>query len=114
MQREMVAYARALEPAMKRCARGRLPVRDHLRDPSFLGSAADSVTRLASACRASSVRRWWLSAPRPASSRARNPDRGVRPGSISQAHQPDEYVSLEQLARCQAFLRGLAATQDIG
>jgi acetylornithine deacetylase len=31
------------------------------------------------------------------------------PGSIGQAHQADEYVSLEQLARCQAFLRGLSA-----
>ena len=30
------------------------------------------------------------------------------PGSINQAHQADEYVSLEQLARCEAFLRGLA------
>ncbi len=31
------------------------------------------------------------------------------PGSIQQAHQADEYVSLEQLARAEAFLRGLAA-----
>lgn len=30
------------------------------------------------------------------------------PGHIAQAHQADEYVSLEQLARCEAFLRGLA------
>ena len=29
------------------------------------------------------------------------------PGSITQAHQPDEYVTLEQLARCEEFLRGL-------
>lgn len=26
------------------------------------------------------------------------------PGSIAQAHKPDEYLSLEQLARCEAFL----------
>ena len=31
------------------------------------------------------------------------------PGSIQQAHQADEYVRLEQLARAEAFLRGLAA-----
>jgi len=31
------------------------------------------------------------------------------PGHIAQAHQADEYVSLEQLARCEAFLQGLAA-----
>ena len=35
------------------------------------------------------------------------------PGSITQAHQPDEFVSLEQLARCEAFMRGLAATREI-
>lgn len=30
------------------------------------------------------------------------------PGFVDQAHQPDEYVSLAQLARCEAFLRALA------
>jgi acetylornithine deacetylase len=29
------------------------------------------------------------------------------PGSIRQAHQPDEYVSLDQLAACENFIRGL-------
>ena len=36
------------------------------------------------------------------------------PGSIVQAHQPDEYVSLEQLARCEDFMRGLATAREIG
>jgi acetylornithine deacetylase len=35
------------------------------------------------------------------------------PGSIEQAHQPDEFVALEQLARCEAFMRGLAAVQEL-
>ena len=35
------------------------------------------------------------------------------PGSIQQAHQPDEFVSLEQLARCEAFMQGLANTQSM-
>jgi acetylornithine deacetylase len=30
------------------------------------------------------------------------------PGFIAQAHQPDEFVSLDQLARCEAFLHQLA------
>jgi acetylornithine deacetylase len=30
------------------------------------------------------------------------------PGHIAQAHQPDEWVSLEQLAACEAFMRRLA------
>ena len=29
------------------------------------------------------------------------------PGSIEQAHKPDEYVSVDQLVRCEAFLRRL-------
>lgn len=35
------------------------------------------------------------------------------PGSIQQAHQPDEFVSLEQLGRCEAFMQGLANTQSM-
>ena len=31
------------------------------------------------------------------------------PGSINQAHQADEFVSLDQLARCEAFLQGLGS-----
>jgi acetylornithine deacetylase len=34
------------------------------------------------------------------------------PGLIDQAHQPDEFVSLDQLARCEAFLRGLASAHS--
>jgi acetylornithine deacetylase len=30
------------------------------------------------------------------------------PGHIEQAHQPNEWVSLEQLARCEAFMQRLA------
>lgn len=31
------------------------------------------------------------------------------PGSIEQAHKPNEFVSLEQIGRCEVFLRGLMA-----
>lgn len=34
------------------------------------------------------------------------------PGFIDQAHQPDEFVSVEQLARCEAFLRRLASGRE--
>jgi acetylornithine deacetylase len=34
------------------------------------------------------------------------------PGSIGQAHQADEYVSLDQLARAEGFLRGIAAAPE--
>ena len=82
--------------------------------PSFLGSAADQVTRMAQR----------LSGEPGTALVAFGTEAGIfkmsgiptvvcGPGSIVQAHQADEYVSLEQLARCQAFLRGLAATQEI-
>jgi acetylornithine deacetylase len=35
------------------------------------------------------------------------------PGFIGQAHQADEYVSLEQLASCERMLAGLRATRVI-
>jgi acetylornithine deacetylase len=31
------------------------------------------------------------------------------PGSIEQAHKPDEYVSMEQMAKCTRFMERLAA-----
>jgi acetylornithine deacetylase len=29
------------------------------------------------------------------------------PGSIEQAHKPDEFVDLDQITQCERFLRGL-------
>ena len=36
------------------------------------------------------------------------------PGSITQAHQADEFVTLEQLMRCQASMEGLAQVRELG
>ena len=83
--------------------------------PSFLGSAGDGITRLAQR----------LSGESRTTEVAFGTEAGIfkqagistvvcGPGSINQAHQPDEYVSLEQLARCEAFMRGLVATREIG
>jgi acetylornithine deacetylase len=36
------------------------------------------------------------------------------PGSMAQGHKPDEFVSLEQLARCQAMLAALVARLEAG
>jgi acetylornithine deacetylase len=33
------------------------------------------------------------------------------PGFVDQAHQPDEFVSLEQLARCESYLQALCASR---
>ncbi|MQA64321.1 MAG: acetylornithine deacetylase [Alphaproteobacteria bacterium] len=34
------------------------------------------------------------------------------PGDIAQAHRPDEYVAVEQLEKCEAFLRGMIRNQQ--
>jgi acetylornithine deacetylase len=116
MQAEVVAHARTLEPAMKKVApEAGFSFETLCEVPSFLGSAGAKVTRLAQR----------LSGESGTTLVAFGTEAGIfknsgistvvcGPGSIVQAHQPDEYVSLEQLARCEAFMRGLAATHEIG
>jgi len=116
MQAQVVAYARTLEPAMKSVApEAGFRFETICEVPSFLGSAGDGVTRLAQ--RLSGEQRTTLVAFGTEAGIFKQA--GMRtvvcgPGSIAQAHQPDEYVNLEQLARCDAFMRGLAGTREIG
>jgi acetylornithine deacetylase len=116
MQAQVVAYAQTLEPAMKSVApETGFRFETICEVPSFLGSADDGVTRLAQ--RLSGEQRTTLVAFGTEAGIFKQA--GIRtvvcgPGSIAQAHQPDEYVSLEQLARCDAFMRGLAGTREIG
>lgn len=115
MQAQVVAHARALEPAMQRVApEAGFRFETICEIPSFLGSAQDPVTRLAQ--RLAGEDRTTLVAFGTEAGlfkQAGIPTVVCGPGSIEQAHQPDEYVSLEQLARCEAFLRGLSATREI-
>jgi acetylornithine deacetylase len=116
MQQEMLTQARSLEPAMKAVApQAGFRFETICEIPSFLGSAADGITRLAQ--RLSGEQRTTLVAFGTEAGIFKNagiPTVVCGPGSIVQAHQPDEYVSLEQLARCEAFMRGLAAAREIG
>ncbi len=116
MQAEVIAHARSLEPAMKQVAPGTgFRFETICEVPSFLGSAADPVTRLAQ--RLSGAQGTTLVAFGTEAGifkRSGIPTVVCGPGSIEQAHQPDEYVSLAQLARCEDFMRGLAATHEIG
>jgi len=115
MQRELVAYARSLEPQMKRIApEAGFSFEPICEIPSFLGNAEDGVTRLA--LRLAGEARTTEVAFGTEAGLFKNA--GIRtvvcgPGSIRQAHQPDEYVSLEQLARCERFMQGLAETREI-
>lgn len=115
MQQAVLDQARALEPAMQRVAPDAgFSFETICEVPSFLGSADDPVTRLAR--RLSGEDRTTLVAFGTEAGlfkRAGIPTVVCGPGHIVQAHQPDEYVSLEQLARCEAFLQGLAASRSI-
>ena len=114
MQAEVVALGRALERAMKRVTpEAGFSFETICEIPSFLGSAGDAVTRLAQR----------LSGEAGTTLVAFGTEAGLfkqsgiptvvcGPGSINQAHQPDEFVSLDQLARCEAFMQGLAATRE--
>lgn len=116
MQAEVIEHARSLEPAMKQVApETGFRFETICEVPSFLGSAADPVTRLAQ--RLSGAQGTTLVAFGTEAGifkRSGIPTVVCGPGSIEQAHQPDEYVSLAQLARCEDFMRGLAATHEIG
>jgi acetylornithine deacetylase len=79
--------------------------------PSFLGNAHDRVTQLAQ--RLSGEAGTTLVAFGTEAGLFKNagiPTVVCGPGSIEQAHQPDEFVSLAQLARCSDFMAALAQT----
>ncbi|HSH89296.1 MAG TPA: acetylornithine deacetylase [Ramlibacter sp.] len=116
MQQEIVAYARSLEPRMKRVsAEAGFGFEPICEIPAFQGSAADDVTRLAMRL-AGSKRTTEVAFGTEAGifKQSGIPTVVCGPGSIEQAHQPDEFVSLEQLARCEAFMKGLAGVREIG
>ena len=116
MQRAVVAHARTLEPAMQRVAPDAgIRFETICEIPSFLGSASDPITQLAMRLAGrDSVTQVAFGTEAGLFKRSGIPTVVCGPGSINQAHQPDEFVSLEQLARCEAFMRGLAASREIG
>ena len=115
MQAEVLAYAKSLEPAMKKVAPDAgFGFETICEIPSFLGSKDDAVTRLAQ--RLSGEAGTTLVAFGTEAGLFKNagiPTVVCGPGSIQQAHQPDEFVTLEQLERCEAFMQGLANTQSM-
>ncbi len=116
MQAEVIAHARSLEPAMKKVApETGFTFETICEIPSFLGSADDAVTKLAQRLAGESgVTQVAFGTEAGLFKKSGIPTVVCGPGSITQAHQPDEFVSLEQLARCEAFMHGLAAVKTIG
>ncbi|QNK70692.1 acetylornithine deacetylase [Variovorax sp. PAMC26660] len=116
MQADVVAYAGSIEPAMKKVAPDAgFKFETICEIPSFLGAANDPITLLAQ--RLAGEERTTLVAFGTEAGLFKNagiPTVVCGPGSIEQAHQPDEFVSLEQLARCELFMERLATSPAIG
>lgn len=115
MQREMRLHANRLEAGMKKIApEAGFSFETICEIPSFLTTADDPVTRLAQRL-AGEAGTTLVAFGTEAGlfKQAGIPTVVCGPGSITQAHQPDEYVTLAQLARCEQFLQGLAATREI-
>lgn len=109
MQAEILAHAASLEPAMRAVHAGAGFSFESITEmPAFLASADDPAVRLAQR----------LSGSQDTTLVAFGTEAGLfqragiatvvcGPGFIDQAHQADEYASLQQLAACEAFLARL-------
>jgi acetylornithine deacetylase len=112
MQKQVLAQSNIAGAAMKKIAPDAgFSFETICAVPSFLGSAKDAITQLAQ--RLSGEASTTLVAFGTEAGEFKNA--GIStvvcgPGSINQAHQPDEFVSLEQLVRCEQFMQKLAAT----
>lgn len=115
MQQEVLAHAASLEPAMKKVAADAgFRFETICEVPSFLGAEGDAITQLAQ--RLAGEQRTTLVAFGTEAGIFKKS--GIQtvvcgPGSIEQAHQPDEFVSLEQLARCETFMQNLAQVTSL-
>ena len=115
MQESIVTEARSLEVAMKKVApEAGFRFETICEIPSFLGSADDPVTRLAQQLSGqSSTTQVAFGTEAGLFKQSGIPTVVCGPGSIEQAHQADEYVSLAQLAQCERFMQRLAATPSL-
>jgi len=114
LQREVLAYAASLEPAMKAVApEAGIAFETLCEMPAFLARADDVAVLLAqrlAAAEGTTLVAFGTEAG--LFQRAGVPTVVCGPGHIAQAHQADEYVSLAQLAEAERFLQGLATVDE--
>ena len=112
MQEELVAQAQSIELAMKAVApETGIRFETICEIPSFLGNEDDAITRLALRLSGQGrVTQVAFGTEAGIFKQAGIPTVVCGPGSIDQAHQADEFVSLAQLAQCEAFMQALAAS----
>ena len=113
MQAQVLARAAALEPAMKAvdAACGiRFEVIGGM--PAFLARADEPAAQLAARLTGSSDTTLVAFGTEAGIFQGAGISTVIcGPGSINQAHQPDEFVSLAQLARCEAYIAALTNSQ---
>ncbi len=109
LQQLVLEGASALEPAMKAVdATSGFAFESIAEMPAFLARADEPAVRLAlQLAGASGTTNVAFGTEAGMFQRAGISTVVCGPGSIAQAHQADEFVSLEQLARCEAFLQGI-------
>jgi acetylornithine deacetylase len=113
MQKQVLAGIESAQGAMKNIApEAGFTLEEICAVPSSLGSDSHAVTQLAKQLSGEAKSTLVAFGTEAGLFKQAGIDTVVcGPGSITQAHQPDEYVSLEQLARCEAFLQGLTHTR---
>lgn len=107
---ELSHYAKSLEPAMQAIDPATYIAFDALSAmPGFDNGGTNATVDLARACSGSDLQHKVSYGTEAALFHdASMPAVICGPGHIEQAHQPDEWVRLSQLARCEAFMRRLA------
>jgi acetylornithine deacetylase len=107
---EVSAFAEAFLPAMQAVAPGTYIEFDHVSTlPGFDTHEGSEITTLGGACNEThAFGKVSFGTEASLFHNANVPTVICGPGHIAQAHQPNEWVSLEQLALCEAFMRRLA------
>jgi acetylornithine deacetylase len=115
MQTALIAQAREIEVAMKKVdPDAGFSFETICEVPSFLGEEGDAITLLAQRLSGQNrVTQVAFGTEAGLFKQSGIPTVVCGPGSINQAHQPDEFVSLDQLGQCEAFMRGLAKTTSL-
>jgi acetylornithine deacetylase len=106
IENEVRAVAAALEPEMKKvAAEAGIDIRLVSDAPGSNAGDTDAVTRLAIAlARNDRTAKVAYATEAGLFEKAGLPAIICGPGSIEQAHKPDEYCALDQLAQCEAFM----------
>ena len=107
---EVRAFADAFLPAMRAVSPNTYIEFDHISTlPGFDTHEGSEITRMGGACNESQeFGKVSFGTEASLFHDANVPTVICGPGHIAQAHQPNEWVSLDQVARCEAFMRRLA------